>query len=79
MSNDNVIIDSYPIGFNALPSAPSIIILDHKFRIKYRWEHPQISDNPIQDFNLLSNGIFLRGLIRMWAKPALQYRIMTLN
>ena len=53
MSNDNVIIDSYPIGFNALPSAPSIIILDHKFRIKYRWEHPQISDNPIQDFNLI--------------------------
>ena len=52
MSSD--VIESYPIGFNALPSAPAIIILDHKFRIKYRWEHPQISENPIQDFNLLA-------------------------
>ena len=78
-SSSSDVIESYPPGFNANPSAPSIIILDHKFRVKYKWEHPQISDNPIQDFNLLSHGIFLLELIRMWVRLQLPYKIMTLN
>ena len=45
---------TFPPGFNARPLAPTINILDHKWRLKYRYEHPQLASDPVQDFTIES-------------------------
>ena len=53
--------DMLPAGYDAAPLAPVIFIYDHKFRIKYQWNHPQFGEDVQQDFNLqnwnISTGI----------------------
>ena len=47
-------MDRLPTGFDTTPIAPIIFIFDHKFNLKFKWEHPQFNENPTQDFNLTS-------------------------
>ena len=49
-----------PNNYNPTPLAPQIIISRRGVEL-YRWEHPQISDSPRQDFNL-ENWAFRSGI-----------------
>ena len=49
-----------PNNYNPTPLAPQIIISRRGVEL-YRWEHPQISDAPTQDFNL-ENWAFRSGI-----------------
>lgn len=48
-----------PAGYDPAPLVPVVEISDRSFRPAYRYEHPRISDDPVQDFSLRSWSLHL--------------------